>query len=71
MIGDARRYDYTAIGTVVNVASRLCDEASHGEVPLTQRVVAEFGDLAQVTGLGEIEIKGVSRPVDVYRLTSI
>lgn len=71
MIGGESRSDYTAIGTVVNVASRLCDRAAHGEVLVTQQVAAELDGQAQVTRAGEIALKGVSRPLEVWRLVSI
>jgi class 3 adenylate cyclase len=71
MIGGESRSDYTAIGTVVNVASRLCDRAAHGEVLVTQQVAAELDGQAQLTRAGEIVLKGVSRPLEVYRLVSI
>jgi class 3 adenylate cyclase len=71
MIGGESRSDYTAIGTVVNIASRLCDQAAHGEVLLTQQIAAELDGLAQTTQSGEIALRGVSRPLGVYRLISI
>lgn len=71
LVGSKSRYDYTAIGTVVNIASRLCDEAAHGEVLLSQRVMAATDGLAKAEEAGEFQLKGASRPVKVYRLTSI
>jgi adenylate cyclase len=71
MIGGESRSDYTAIGTVVNVASRLCDRAAHGEVLVTQQVAAELDGQAEMTRAGDIALKGVSRPLEVYRLLSI
>jgi adenylate cyclase len=71
VIGDESRYDYSAVGTVVNVASRLCSEASDGELLTTQRVLAELGDSADVSPLKTIELKGVSRPVKVFCLNSM
>ena len=55
----------------MNVASRLCDRAAHGEVLVTQQVAAELDGQAEMTRAGDIALKGVSRPLEVFRLLSI
>ncbi|MBV9202805.1 MAG: response regulator [Alphaproteobacteria bacterium] len=62
-IGFEGRSDYTAIGTVINVAARLCAEAKNGQILITQRVAAEIDGFAEVKSLGEIALKGLGRPV--------
>jgi len=62
-IGFEGRSDYTAIGTVINVAARLCAEAKNGQILITQRVAAEIDGFAEVESLGEIALKGLGRPV--------
>jgi class 3 adenylate cyclase len=62
-IGFEGRSDYTAIGTVINVAARLCTEAKDGQILITQRVAATIDGFAEVEALGEIALKGLSRPV--------
>jgi len=67
-IGFEGRFDYTAMGTVTNLASRLCDEAKNGQILVTQRVAAVLGGLADLELLGNIELKGLSRPVAVLNV---
>ncbi|MBV8937813.1 MAG: response regulator, partial [Alphaproteobacteria bacterium] len=62
-IGFEGRSDYTAIGTVINVAARLCAEAKNGQILITQRVAAGIDGFAEVESLGEIALKGLGRPV--------
>ena len=67
-IGFEGRFDYTAMGTVTNLASRLCDEAKNGQILVTQRVAAVLGGLADIELLGNIELKGLSRLVAVLNV---
>src|SRR5215469_3391432 len=62
-IGFEGRSDYTAIGTVINVAARPCAEAKDGQILITQRVAAAIDGFAEVEALGEIALNGLSRPV--------
>jgi class 3 adenylate cyclase len=70
-IGFEGRWDYGAIGTVTNLASRLCDEARPGQVLLSQRVLAGVEDIAQVEPLGELQLKGFLKPVQAYSLIGL
>ena len=56
-------FDYAAIGTVANVASRLCAEAKSGQILITHRVLAAVEELIECEPFGEIVLKGLSRPV--------
>ena len=67
-IGFDGRVDYTAIGTVVNQAARLCDEAKADEILITQRVATAVGDLIDGEVLGELEFKGLRQSVVCWRL---
>ena len=71
VVGSDSRYDYTAVGPVVNVASRMCDDAGDGEILITRRVAAEAETGLVVESVGERSFKGVSRPVDVLRLIGL
>ena len=65
-IGFEGRYDYAAIGTVSNVASRLCDEAKPGQILVSPRVMLAVK--AEVAGepIGELTLEGIRRPVQVH-----
>jgi class 3 adenylate cyclase len=69
-IGFEGRIDYGAIGTVTNLAARLCGEAGGGEVLVSRRVVAALGPGFQTELRGEIQLKGFQRPVPVSRVRS-
>jgi adenylate cyclase len=62
-VGFEGRSDYAAIGSVTNLASRLADEATGGQVLITQRLYAEVEDFVEVVPAGEFALKGFSRPV--------
>jgi adenylate cyclase len=59
-IGFEGRFDYAAIGTVSNVASRLCDEAKPGQILISPRVLVAVENAVQVEPVGEFELKGIS-----------
>ena len=75
-IGFEGRIDYGAIGTVTNLASRLCGEAAGGEILLSQRVHAELQGGAAAAGwsledAGELELKGFRRKVAAWRVLAV
>ncbi|HEX2029904.1 MAG TPA: adenylate/guanylate cyclase domain-containing protein [Actinomycetota bacterium] len=61
-VGFEGRYDYAAIGTVVNLASRLSDAAGPGEILVSQRVLAAVEDRVVTEPARELRLKGFSRP---------
>jgi adenylate cyclase len=67
-IGFEGRFDYAAIGTVSNVASRLCDEAKPGQILISPRVLMAVNDAVTVEAVGEFELKGIRRPVAAYNV---
>ena len=67
-IGFEGRIDYGAIGTVTNLAARLCGEAQGGEVLVAQRVLAALDGAFVAEPAGELVLKGFHRPVAAYRL---
>jgi adenylate cyclase len=66
-IGFEGRSDYAAIGTVTNLASRLCQQAQAGKILLSQRVYSEVDALIEAQDLGEVELKGFARPMRIHR----
>jgi class 3 adenylate cyclase/putative methionine-R-sulfoxide reductase with GAF domain len=67
-IGFEGRFDYAAIGTVSNVASRLCDEAKSGQILISPRVLLEIEDAIAVEPVGEFTLKGIRRPLAAYNV---
>jgi class 3 adenylate cyclase len=70
-IGFEGRIDYGAIGTVTNVANRLCDLAEHGHILVSQKVFAEVEDHVFAEDLGEVSLHGLKRPMRAYRLLDV
>ena len=62
------RWDYSAIGSVVNLASRLSDEAQSGQVLIDRRTRAALGDSAEVEPVGPLSLKGFAQPVPAFLL---
>ena len=67
-IGFEGRFDYAAIGTVSNVASRLCDEAKPGQILISPRVLMKVENAVSVEPVGEFELKGIRRPLAAYNV---
>jgi adenylate cyclase len=70
-IGFEGRFDYAAIGTVSNVASRLCDEAKTGQILISPRVLMAVEDAVTVEPVGEFALKGIRRPLAAYNVLAI
>jgi adenylate cyclase len=70
-IGYDGRYDYGAVGSVCNLASRLCDEALPGQIVLSQRVLADVEEIVSAVPLGALVLKGFGRPVQAYAVINV
>jgi len=70
-IGFEGRWDYGAIGTVTNLAARLCGEAQPGQILVSRRLHAMLEDLVEAVPVGELSLKGFSRPVTAYNVTAL
>ncbi len=62
-IGFEGRWDYGAIGTVTNLAARLCAEAKPGQILISPRLLPEVEELLEVEEMGLLTVKGLARPV--------
>ena len=71
MVGAGGRHDYTASGTAINLASRLCDEALDGEILISPRAWTAIEDDFTAESRGEIAFKGIREPVEVFCVTGV
>jgi len=62
------RFDYSAIGGVVNLAARLCGEAKPGQILIDQRMRAALGDSFVAEAVGKIALKGFAQPIAAFEL---
>jgi len=69
-IGFEGRFDYAAIGTVTNLAARLCDRAEGGQILISQRVFHETKEAVNAEAVTEIELKGL-KPVGVFNVVGL
>lgn len=70
-IGFEGRKDYGSIGTVCNLASRLCGEAKAGQILIPQRFLGVIEDLVEVESIGELSLKGFQRVIVAYNLLGL
>jgi len=67
-IGFEGRWDYAAIGTVTNLAARLCGEAKVGQILISSRVAAAVEELVEAEEVGALPLRGLARPVPTLSL---
>lgn len=70
-IGFEGRWDYGAIGTVTNLAARLCGEAKPGQILVPGRLLGTVEHLVEVEAIGEIALKGFHRPIKAYNIVRL
>ncbi len=70
-IGFEGRWDYGAIGTVTNLAARLCGEAKPGQILVSRKLHGRVEDLVISEAVGELALKGFSRPVSAFNVTTL
>ena len=70
-VGFEGRSDYAAIGAVTNLAARLADEATAGQVLITQRLHAEVEEEVEVEPVGELTLKGFRRPIPAFNVIAV
>jgi len=70
-IGFEGRFDYAAIGSVTNLAARLCAEAAAGQILVSPRVYAVTEEIVVADCVGELALRGFSRPVRAYNVIAL
>ena len=70
-VGFEGRSDYAAIGAVTNLAARLADEATAGQILIAQRLYAEVEDAVDVEPVGELTLRGFRRPVPAFNVVAV
>jgi len=70
-IGFEGRWDYGAIGTVTNLAARLCGEAKGGQILVHQRVATSIEALVDLEEIGPLTLKGLLRPVPAFNVIGL
>jgi adenylate cyclase len=70
-IGFEGRFDYSAIGTVVNLAARLCSDAKDGQILIEGKVLSAIETSTSTESAGELTLKGIHRPVRVFNVCAL
>jgi class 3 adenylate cyclase/CheY-like chemotaxis protein len=71
VVGFEGRQDYAAIGSVTNMAARLCGEAKPGQILISQRVCAAAADILVTEEVGTLELRGFSRPTQAFNVVGL
>jgi adenylate cyclase len=71
LIGFENRSQYTAIGTVTNLASRLCGEATDGQILIDSKVRTVLGSRIDTADVGDLPLKGLRRPIRVFNVLGL
>ncbi len=67
-IGFEGRWDYGAVGTVTNLAARLCAEAQPGQILVPRRFLGTLEELVEAEPVGELSLRGFHRPIPAYNI---
>jgi len=70
-IGFEGRMDYGAIGTVTNLAARLCGEAAGGDILISARVAGAVENMIDAEEIGPVALKGLARPVHIWSVRGL
>lgn len=70
-IGFEGHLGYAIVGSVANLAARLCGVAEPGQIVLSERVYARVESIVTATSLGQLDLKGFRRPVDAHALADL
>jgi adenylate cyclase len=70
-IGFEGRLDYGAVGTVTNMAARLCGEAKGGQILTNRKTLTDFETLVEAEAIGELSMKGFAKPVAAFSVLAL
>jgi adenylate cyclase len=70
-VGFKDRVEYTAMGTVTNLAARLCDAARDGQILVSQRIAASVDQAVRLEQISDVLLKGLTRPGAVYEVVGL
>ena len=70
-VGFEGRSDYAAIGAVTNLASRLADQATGGQILIERRLYAEVEEAIEVEAIGDVTLAGFGRPVAAFSIVAV
>ncbi|HEY2991035.1 MAG TPA: adenylate/guanylate cyclase domain-containing protein [Candidatus Binatia bacterium] len=70
-VGFAERMDYSGVGTVTNLASRLCEKAKGGQILTNQKTLSEIDGFVDAEPMGELNLRGFARPVAAFNVTKL
>ena len=68
-IGFEGRWDYAAIGSVTNLAARLCAEATGGQILVDRKSLSQVQDLVDARSVGLLKLKGFAQPVEAFEIS--
>jgi adenylate cyclase len=71
VIGFEQRWEYSAIGSIPNLAARLCGQAGGGEILIDATTCAEVGDVVEIEPVGPIQLRGFTSPIPAFRVTRL
>jgi adenylate cyclase len=70
-MGFEGRMEYGAVGSVTNLASRLCNVAKGGQIVTNQKTLGKIQNLVEAERLGEMSLKGFARPVVAFNILTV
>lgn len=70
-IGFEGRLDYGAVGTVTNLAARLCGEAKGGQILTNRKTLSGFEQLVEAEPIGELHLKGLAKPISAFSIAAL
>lgn len=70
-IGFEGHLGYAVIGSVANLAARLCQIAEPGQIVVSERAYTRVEPIVEATPLGSVELKGFRRPIEVFAVTAL